>query len=343
MRNVFLSFLVCVLFFVHCTSNENPLNGAKLDVTINSEDVIDSLIVYDKENSWDIMSCYRFANTKMVADTLQATQNKIYKMYFFTDGMQRELGEIYLGPNSKNAFQMDKNDPYASINFQGTHAAINNYFAYARNLENILSEQVKNGISQEDLQVELAEKKEMVLQKGKKEQITDSLIDYANNKFEKFSSILVKKNSKYLYKRSLIGADGNNFVFQDANKKPVSLQDYKGKYVYIDVWATWCKPCKEEYVYLKDVEEYFSETDAIAILSVSIDKDFSTWYNYLTSALLEGTQLHCGLENPFVAFYDIGALPRFLFLDKEGKVISADEIRPSNERLKSYLQGYLKK
>ncbi len=137
MKNIILSSLVCLLGFVHCTTNKKPINGAKLDITINGEDAIDSLIVYDKENSWDIMSSYRFANTKMVADTLQVTQNKIYKMYFFTDGMQRELGEIYLGPNSKNAFQMDKNDPYASINFQGTYATINNYFAYSRNIENI--------------------------------------------------------------------------------------------------------------------------------------------------------------------------------------------------------------
>jgi hypothetical protein len=56
---------------------------------------------------------------------------------------------------------------------------------------------------------------------------------------------------------------------------------------------------------------------------------------------MEGLQLHSGSKSDFVKFYDIGALPRFILLDKEGKVISPDEIRPSNPETLTKLEATL--
>ena len=58
---------------------------------------------------------------------------------------------------------------------------------------------------------------------------------------------------------------------------------------------------------------------------------------------MKGIQIHSGLDSEFVKFYDIGALQRFIFLDKEGKIISPDEIRPSNTNLKATIEGALQK
>ena len=58
---------------------------------------------------------------------------------------------------------------------------------------------------------------------------------------------------------------------------------------------------------------------------------------------MKGIQIHSGLDSEFVKFYDIGALPRFIFLDKEGKIISPDEIRPSNTNLKATIEEALQK
>ena len=151
--------------------------------------------------------------------------------------------------------------------------------------------------------------------------------------FQKFSDILKVKNEKYLYKASLVNQIGNQFDFKDVHNKVKRLEDYKGKYVYIDVWATWCKPCKVEYPFLKKLEEHFETKKEVQIISISTDRKFEQWKNHLLENNLEGVQLHSGDDSEFVKFYDIGALPRFIMLDKEGKIMSSDEIRPSNPEL----------
>ena len=51
------------------------------------------------------------------------------------------------------------------------------------------------------------------------------------------------------------GMTSPDFKYKDVNGKTVSLKDLRGKYVYIDVWATWCTPCRGELPYLKELEK----------------------------------------------------------------------------------------
>ena len=114
-----------------------------------------------------------------------------------------------------------------------------------------------------------------------------------------------------------------------------------GHPIVISFWATWCKPCKVEYPFLRKLEQYFSKSNEIKIISVSTDEKFEKWKKYIDENSIEGTQLYSGANSDFVKFYDIGALPRFIFLDKEGKVINPEEIRPSNPGLLEKLEANL--
>lgn len=60
------------------------------------------------------------------------------------------------------------------------------------------------------------------------------------------------------------------FVFNSIEGKQVALKDLKGKYVYIDIWATWCRPCLEQLPAMKELEEKYRGT-GIEFMSISVD------------------------------------------------------------------------
>lgn len=301
-----------------------------IEVKVINHNALDSLIIYDKEKSWEIKSCLQFDKSNKVLDTLNILENKFYTIYSFTDGNQRELGELIISPNSKIMLEIDENKPFESINYTGSFEVSNNFLAYSKKYQNQLSELVRNGIEQEALEIQIHKRRDLILEKGTSLNMVDTLNTYVKEKFNHFSDILKQKNTKYLYKASLIGSSGNNFSFKDINDQDIVLSEFIGKYVYIDVWATWCKPCVKEAVFLKEVEEHFSNNDTFQIISISTDSKYDKWEEYISSKSIEGIQLYSGSNTDFVEFYDIGALPRFILLDMEGKVISADEMRPSN-------------
>ncbi|RIA09628.1 thiol-disulfide isomerase/thioredoxin [Flavobacteriaceae bacterium MAR_2010_72] len=116
----------------------------------------------------------------------------------------------------------------------------------------------------------------------------------------------------------------------------LSLADLKGKYVYIDVWATWCGPCKREIPFLKEVETQFHGKN-IEFVRTSIDvaKDHDKWTTMVEEMELGGIQLFADNDwkSKFVTDYAIDGIPRFILVDPDGNIVSADAPRPSNPKL----------
>jgi len=316
---------------------ENPIS--KIEVNVTNQQLLDSLIIYDKDKSWEIKSILRFKESNRVIDTMKILENKFYQIYSFLDGKQGELGELVISPNSEITLFIDEKELFESIDYSGNFKLSNNFLAYSKKYQNLLSEMVRNGIKQEELEILIHEKGELINKKGISLNVVDSISSYVKLKFDEFSDILKQKNIKYLYKTSIVNKIGNNFFFKDIKNNVKTLKDFKGKYVYIDVWATWCKPCKVEHTFLKQLEEHFSNNNELQIISISTDREYDKWEKYITKNSIKGVQLYSGSNSDFVKFYDIGALPRFIFLDKEGKVISPDEIRPSNSKTLEKLEA----
>ena len=137
------------------------------------------------------------------------------------------------------------------------------------------------------------------------------------------------------------GKPSPDFQAVDINGKSYSLADFKGKYLYIDLWATWCGPCQRELPFLKKLESKF-EGKNITFLSLSIDHDKAKWEAKVKSGDLSGVQLLIGRGSSFQRAYNIEGIPRFLLLDKEGKIINNDMLRPSSddtERILNTLEG----
>lgn len=131
-----------------------------------------------------------------------------------------------------------------------------------------------------------------------------------------------------------------NYINYDGGKS--SLSDFRGSYVLIDVWATWCGPCKMEFPFITKVEKEFHGKN-IKFVSISIDrlKDEQKWRDMIKAQGLSGIQLLADKEitSSFIAGYYIQAIPRFIILDKEGKIINSDAPRPSEPELTDILNS----
>lgn len=72
-----------------------------------------------------------------------------------------------------------------------------------------------------------------------------------------------------------VGKEAPDFALTDLNDQPIRLSDFRGKVVFLNFWATWCKPCREEMPSMEILNKNF-EKDGLVILAVSIDRVTTT-------------------------------------------------------------------
>lgn len=134
------------------------------------------------------------------------------------------------------------------------------------------------------------------------------------------------------------GQPSPTFLFSDINGEKVGLQDFAGKYVLIDVWATWCAPCRKELPALKELEHQFKDKN-IVFVSISYDQNKADWEKMVKGEELGGIQLHSGNDQEFLNAYMIRSIPRLILLDREGHIVTANMTRPSNPETVKILEN----
>ncbi len=134
-------------------------------------------------------------------------------------------------------------------------------------------------------------------------------------------------------------------IFENYEKNgggTVSLADLKGKYVYIDIWATWCAPCIAEVPALQKLEHDFKGRN-IAFVSISVDtkNDYGKWNAMVKEKQLSGIQLYAtdSFDSDFISAYGISSIPRFILIGPEGEIVDANAKRPSDPDIKSFLES----
>lgn len=135
------------------------------------------------------------------------------------------------------------------------------------------------------------------------------------------------------------------FNLPDTSGTMHSLTQFKGKVVYIDLWASWCGPCKEETPYLKKVYEMYQSNPNIAIISIaSFDaKNRKIRHELIKKDQMEWLQLEDTTDS-FAKSYQANFIPRFIIIDKKGNIVDSDAVRPSEtEKLAAILNRELKK
>jgi len=133
-----------------------------------------------------------------------------------------------------------------------------------------------------------------------------------------------------LWSKLAKGLPAPDFTAEDILGTEYKLSDFRGKYVYVDVWATWCGPCIGEVPFLEKVEEEFADNN-IVFLSISVDNKREPWKNYLNKEDSHGLQLYAdkAWKSTLATEYMIHSIPRFMLFDKDGKIIDVRAARPS--------------
>lgn len=138
------------------------------------------------------------------------------------------------------------------------------------------------------------------------------------------------------------------FTLLDKNGKNVSLSDFKGKYVFIDFWATWCGPCKAEIPSFKIlIDDYKSRN--IVFISMSVDKDKAAWEKYMKEGYtFDGQQVMLDEKPNWVQLHDpikankqylVMYIPTFTLIDPQGNIVNARCPRPTDPELRTLLDA----
>lgn len=120
-----------------------------------------------------------------------------------------------------------------------------------------------------------------------------------------------------------VGHPAPDFTISSIDNKQIRLSDYKGKYVMVDFWASWCVPCRQENPNVLTQYQKF-HGKGLNILGVSLDKDKAAWQNAVKDDHLEWAQASDlkSFEGTAEQLYHIEAIPSNVINDPQGKIIA---------------------
>jgi|TARA_B110000261_G_scaffold161057_1_gene201821 thiol-disulfide isomerase/thioredoxin len=335
MKSIITTLLI-ILLFGACA--ETPKNYATVSGQISNPNKLNKITISNRAGfSREI----KVNEDGTFSDTLKVEEG----IYRFFDG--KEMGSIFLKNNNTISLSLDTNAFDETLKFKGDGADKSNFIITKSLLqEKYLTDDVFNATENEFLETfdDL-----YVAYNALKEQyplIDTAYFEVQDKGFESMKKAYTNYFEGKIEMRKLFAKGTPSPAFsnyENDNGSKSSLSDFRGKFVYIDVWATWCGPCKAEIPSLKKLESQY-KTKNIEFISISVDdarrsgsmeKAHTAWKTMVKDKQLTGTQLFTGngWKTDFIQDFKINAIPRFLLIDPKGDIIDADAPRPSSKRL----------
>ena len=331
---------LCIALALFACKKEEPRDFATLTGKIENSHDSKTLKIFQGRNYEKLIT---IADDGSFKDTLKVTEGD----YTIQHGNKYAL--IYLKNDNESTIHTDYETFDKSMVFGGDESDVNNFLlqSYLISGEYFTEDLITNG-TKEDLSSAIKNYKSDYQEIKKKYSDVDSTkfaqmdknIESSVQRLNQFMAPKIAMRVE-LPKGKISPTFTNYENFAGGN---TSLSDLKGKYVYIDIWATWCGPCIKEIPSLKKVEKQFEDKN-IEFVSISVDEGrgykndaalaYKGWQKMIVDKALGGTQLLAdnGFRSKFIQDYKINGIPRFILLDPEGKIINADAPRPSNPQL----------
>lgn len=133
------------------------------------------------------------------------------------------------------------------------------------------------------------------------------------------------------------GRPAPDFITTALNKDTFSLKNFQGKYVVIDVWATWCGPCRVQSPSFELLAEQYANP-SVSFVALSIDDNKWAWQSEANEKSSRVMQLHLNDKNIFGQAYGIEYIPRYILLGPDGKIINAQMPEPNNRLFEEILR-----
>jgi len=132
--------------------------------------------------------------------------------------------------------------------------------------------------------------------------------------------------------------DMTKYMFTDSAGKTVRIKDLKGKYVYLDVWASWCRPCINEFPFFDAMRAELKDKN-IVFVQVSCDQVERRWRNGMgfNNRKAKDHQWWINGNEAFMKELRAFTIPRYLLIDKQGKLIDSFMTRASDPNTKTVL------
>ena len=139
------------------------------------------------------------------------------------------------------------------------------------------------------------------------------------------------------FNRLIYGSKAPQFILPDVNGKQISLASFKGKFVYLCFWATWCSSCLSEIKLLQSIK---TEMDnEVKFVCIATDAEVAPLAAFIKkNPKYNLTFLHMGTNTKIKDDYAVKSVPLFVFINPEGKIVNASAPKPSQN-----LKGYFKK
>lgn len=139
-----------------------------------------------------------------------------------------------------------------------------------------------------------------------------------------------------------IGKPAPAFTLTNDHGKVFSLADFKGKVIYIDLWASWCGPCRQEMPSFKKLSDKFKTNQQVAFISIAVHDGEKEWRNALKEEKPDWLQLY-DKDGTVAQSYIAYAIPKYILIDKEGKMLSFDAPGPGNAQAEQLINDAIAK